>query len=302
MIIKNFSQEYLKPVAKLCRQSMHRDIMPDFLLEEKTFGDQDYDPELTLIGQIENDEFPIAFVQGVVRKREGRKIGYIKLLCVESNNRRKGLARMLHEDIEAKMKQDGVKQLHIYDSFPNYFMPGVDPFYTEAVCFFERLGYKKTGDTSNLSCDLSLQNFDTDEEENKRLKEKIIFRRAEIDDKEKIINWLQNKYPAWIGEVSSAYQNSPITVFICEQERELIGFSAYEGNNKGTGWFGPMGTDIELRGKGVGGVLLKKCLKDMKKTGFVKAIIPWVGPIPFYMHYVQSKVERVFWRYEKIIE
>jgi hypothetical protein len=40
----------------------------------------------------------------------------------------------------------------------------------------------------------------------------------------------------------------------------------------------------------------------LKAVGFVKAIIPWVGPIPFYMQYANSKVEHEFWRYEKILE
>lgn len=302
MIIKNFSQEHLKPVAKLCRQNMYRDIMPDFLLQEKTFGDQDYDPELTLVGFSYDGNSLIAFIQGIVRKRESGKMGYIKLLCVDSNERRKGYARMLCENVEQKMNNQGVKQIRIYESWPNYFMPGIDPFYTEAICFFERFGYKKIGDTSSLIADLSLQSFDTESEEKKLAKEKIIFRRAAINDKDTIIKWLQEKFSAWIGEVSSAYQNSPITIFICEHEGKLIAFSAHEGNNKGTGWFGPMGTDTELRGKGIGGILLKKCLKDMKEMGFIKATIPWVGPIPFYMHYADSKVERVFWRYEKIME
>ena len=276
--------------------------MPDFLLEEKTFGDFDYDPELTLVGLIEDRELPVAFIQGVIRKRESDKVGYIKLICVDSNERRKGFARKLHENVQLKMRNHGVKQIRVYESYPNYFMPGVDPFYTEAVCFFERLGYKKIGDTSNLTADLSLQNFDTKSEEKNLMDEGMIFRRADITDKEKIINWLQGKFPAWVGEVSAAYQNNPITVFICEHDRKLIAFSAHEGNNKGTGWFGPMGTDTQLRGKGIGGILLKKCLNDMKKMGFVKAIIPWVGPIPFYMRYAGSKVERIFWRYEKIME
>ncbi|OGV01204.1 MAG: hypothetical protein A2455_06395 [Ignavibacteria bacterium RIFOXYC2_FULL_35_16] len=281
---------------------MDRDIMPDFLLNEKTFGDPDYDPELTLVGKIENRELPIAFIQGVVRKRADGKVGYIKLLCVDSNERRKGHARMLYENVEQKMKKQNVKQIRVYESYPNYFMPGIDPFYTEAVCFFERLGYKKIGDTSNLVADLSLQSFDTESEEKKLLEEKIVFRRAEISDKENIMKWLEVKFSAWIGEVSSAYQNNPFTVFICEIDGQLKAFSAHEGNNKGTGWFGPMGTDTGLRGKGIGSILLKKCLTDMKEMGFVKAIIPWVSSIPFYMHNVESKVERVFWRYEKIME
>lgn len=302
MIIKNFSKEYLSSTAKLCRQNMHRDIMPDFLLQEKTFKDPDYDPELTLLGFHSDGKSPIAFIQGIVRQRESGKMGYIKLLCVDWNERRKGYARMLYEKVEQKMNMQGVKQIRVYESWPNYFMPGIDPFYTEAVCFFERLGFRKIGDTSNLTADLASQNFDTESEEKKLAEEKIIFRRAEIDDKETVIRWIQEKFPAWIGEVSSAYLNYPITIYICEYNGNLIAFSAHEGNNKGTGWFGPMGTSTELRGKGIGGILLKKCLKDMKEMGFIKAVIPWVGPIPFYMYYASSKVERVFWRYEKILE
>jgi GNAT superfamily N-acetyltransferase len=189
------------------------------------------------------------------------------------------------------MKQQGVKQIRVYESFPNYLMPGIDPFYSEAICFFERLGYKKIGDTSNLVADLSLQDYNTDADEKLLLKEKIIIRRAEEKDRAKLFNWLLKNFAAWSGEVISAFQNNPITLFIAEQDGNLLAFSANEGNNKGTGWFGPMGTDPALRGKGVGGILLKKCLKDMKEMGFVKATVPWVGPIPFYMHYADAKVE-----------
>jgi mycothiol synthase len=302
MIIKNFSEEYIKPVAKLCRQNMSRDIMPDFLLREKTFGDPDYDPELTLIGLHKETEMPLAFIQAVVRERDSGKCGYIKLLCVDSNERRKGNAAKIYEIVEQKIIKQGARQISVYESYPNYFMPGVDPFYTEAVCFFERMGYRKIGDTSNLAADLSLQSFNTQPEEKKLSSEGISFRRAEIFDKEKVITWLENNFPAWIGEVSETFKNKPITLFICEHDGNLIAFSAHEVNNKGTGWFGPMGTATELKGKGIGSILLKKCLQDLKEMGFAKAIIPWVGPIPFYMHHVSAKVERVFWRYEKILE
>jgi len=276
--------------------------MPDFLLQEKTIDDPEYDPELTLVGLTKDNELPIAFIQGIVRNRADGKAGYIKLLCVDSNERRKGYARELYENVEHKIGRKGVKSIRVFESHPNYFMPGIDPLYTEAICFFERLGYKKIGDTSNLAADLSLQNFDTGIEETKLASEGILFRRATMGDQKQIFDWLQIKFPAWIGEVSETFKNKPITLFLCELDRKLMAFSAHEGNNKGTGWFGPMGTDTVLRGKGIGGILFKKCLKDMKEIGFVKAIIPWVGPISFYMHYANSKVERVFWRYEKIIQ
>ena len=304
MIIKNFTEKNLKETAKLCRQHMEFDVMPDFLLEEKTLGEPDFNQDLTLIAFDENGDGsePIGFIQGVVKDRGTEKIGYIKLFCVDSNYRRKGIGTSLYNEIEKKIKNMGIQKIRVYESYPNYFMPGVDPYYTEAVCFFERKGFKKFNDTSNLKADLIANDFDTQAEEDKLKKEGIICRRAEKKDKGKILDWVKEKFEAWVPEVTEAFNNNPITLYITEVKGEVKAFSAHEVNNKGLGWFGPMGTDDSLRGKGIGGILLRKCLLDMKDMGFVKAVIPWVGPIPFYMHYANSKVDRVFWRYEKILE
>jgi hypothetical protein len=117
-----------------------------------------------------------------------------------------------------------------------------------------------------------------------------------------MIKWTEKNFKGWISEVSNSFANDPVSLHIALIEEEIIAFSAYESNNRGTGWFGPMGTSEAARGKGVGGILLLRCMKDLKNLGFEKSIIPWVGPIPFYMHYVNSKVKRVFWRYEKLLE
>src|SRR3990172_11967053 len=130
MIIKNFTEEYLQPAAKLCRQNMDFDIMPDFLLKEKTFGDIDFRTDLTLLGFNEDVKNPVAFIQGVIRDRGKEKTGYIKLVCVDSNERRKGCASKLYLHIEDKFRENGIKKIRVYESYPNYFMPGVDPFYT----------------------------------------------------------------------------------------------------------------------------------------------------------------------------
>lgn len=299
MIIKNFSEEQLQPVAKLCRQNMEFDIMPDFLLKEKTFGDPDYEPGLALVGYLEDSDAPVGFIQCVVRKRDDGKVAYIKLLCIDSSERRKGFAAELYKQVSKKIFELGAGKIRLGESYPNYFMPGVDPFYTEAVCFFERMGFKKFADTSNLVTDLLANNFSSSKEEEKLKEDNIICRRAEPGEKEKILSWVDEKFKAWHSEVEEAFKADSPTIFIAESEGEIKAFSAHEVNNKGTGWFGPMGTDESLRGKGVGGVLLKKCLHDMKEMGFVKAIIPWVGPIPFYAYYANAKMDRVFWRYEK---
>ena len=228
--------------------------------------------------------------------------GYIKLICVHPEHRREGIASGLLNLVEEKFKKEKVTRIRVFESYPNYYMPGLDPFYTEAVCFFERNGYKKFSDTSNLEAVLVNQNFDTAEEEEKLKIDKIDILRAEKHDFEEALKWTEVNFKAWISEVKNSFENNPISLYIAKKENEIIAFSAYETNNFGTGWFGPMGTTEKARGKGLGGILFKRCLGDMKKLGFQKAIIPWVGPIPFYMHYANSKVKRVFWRYEKLME
>ena len=84
----------------------------------------------------------------------------------------------------------------------------------------------------------------------------------------------------------------------------MLGFSAYDANNigasaTGTGWFGPMGTAAAARGRGVGAVLLKRCLADMAAQGHAVSTIPWVAPVGFYAHHVGAHISRVFYRYEK---
>jgi GNAT superfamily N-acetyltransferase len=62
-----------------------------------------------------------------------------------------------------------------------------------------------------------------------------------------------------------------------------------------------MGTTEKAQGKGLGELLLKRCLQDLKTAGFKEAIIPWVGPIGFYFQKCSAKVDRVFWNYTKNI-
>jgi ribosomal protein S18 acetylase RimI-like enzyme len=302
MIIKKFSEQLLPAAAKLCRLNMEFDIMPDFLLREKTFGDKDYDPSLTLVAYNANNESPVGFIQAVIKQREEEKPGYIKLLCVDAAFRRKGLGTLLHKEVLEKLKSSGVKIIRVYESFPNYFMPGIDKNYSAALSFFENAGYKKFSETANLSADLSVQYFDTQNKEATLKTKGISFRRATENDKEEIAQFIHKNFRAWLEEVFETLKNNPVTLFIAEKNEKIIAFCAHEGNNKGTGWFGPMGTKENFRGIGLGAVLLKKSLFDLKNMGYQKAIIPWVGPVQFYMQNCNCKVERIFFRYEKKLE
>ncbi len=300
MIVKQFEENNLETLLDLFNISMPRDKFTKELLVENVIEDMSVNPELCLTAY--EDDKIVGFAMGVIRHRDDEDMGYIKFICTHPNYQRNGIAKELYSRIEEGIRQNGVGKIRLIESWPNYYMAGIDPFYTEAVSFFERLGYVKDGDAANLICDLESQNFSTSDEEEKANANGIEIKRAEKSDFNKIIDWAKHNFKAWKFEISNTFKNEPISLHIAKLGGEIIAFSAHECNNPGLGWFGPIGTSEAARGKKVGGILLKRCLQDMKDFGYKEAIIPWVANIPFYMHYINSKVNRVFWRYEKLLK
>lgn len=218
-------------------------------------------------------------------RREGKST--VKFLLVPPESRRRGLGARLLEAAEASLPPGPIR---IAESNPNYLVPGVDVRYTAGLLFLEKRGYKKFGETYNLVCDLR-QDFPEEEREG--------VRRAQTGDRDAVMAFLDQHWAGWKYEVAKMFENDPVSLHLAWEGQRLRGFSGYDGNNLGTGWFGPMGTDPERRGAGLGGILLRRCLADLKAQGHEQAIIPWVGPYGFYHKQCGARIDRVFWRYEK---
>jgi len=290
--------DQLDKIVRFWNNNVTYDPVTLELLKEKTFGDPDFDPDLNLF--VEENGKILSFMQGIIRKiANDQKMGWIKLFATDAKRRRQRLATTLFQQIEQKMKNDGVTVIRLIDSVPNYFQPGIDPRYTEAIAFAKHHGFKRFADTSNMEVDLEHQDFETDVAERRLAKEGFLIRRANQDDMHLVLALLSQYFDHWIPEVKIAFNNAPISLHIAQFKGKIEAFSAYDTNNLNTGWFGPMGTNPVFRGKGIGGVLLKRCLNDIKIQGHKRAIIPWVGPMSFYLHHVNAKLTRVFWRYEK---
>jgi len=103
--------------------------------------------------------------------------------------------------------------------------------------------------------------------------------------------------PDWGYEAGLALAADPPALHLALLEDRLIAFAAHSTQNREWGFFGPMGTTPAARGRGIGRVLLLRCLNDLLAAGHQTAVIPWVGPISFYQEHCGAVVERVFWRY-----
>ncbi len=289
------TQDTMGMALDILNESLEFDRFTYSLLYEKTYGDADFEPELALIGTM--DGIPIAFWMAVVR----RSTGFHKLFAVRPQFRRMGIGTALLTEIEDRLRRRGVEEVRVCEGAPNYFMPGLDPRYTAALLFFQRNGYEKFDKTYNMIADLCDIEPDEKTEDQLLKKYSIMVRRASRHDREAVMEFITREFHGWEGEVSTALENDPPTIFIAELNGRVVGFSAHESNNLGTGWFGPMGTLKSMRGKGIGRVLLLRSLEDLKRLGFKQAIIPWVGPIGFYHKNCGARIDRVFWRMRKIL-
>lgn len=287
----------LAELTHLCNVALEHDRFTEALVSEKTVGSPMFDRELGL-AEISPDGRLAGFVCGIRGERGGKPWVWIQLMAVHPAFRKRGIGSKLLNEFETRAKAGGARRISVMDS-PNYYMPGVDPMYTEATCFLAKHGYTKGHTNENLICDLWPERFDCRERIEALAVEGFEIRRAGPADRDGIDAFLSANFPEWKGEVFIALENNPPIVHICVHRGEVVAFAASEGNNKGTGWFGPMGTTPATRGKGIGAINLQLCLNDLADLGFRHAIIPWVGPVRFYARFCGARRHRVFWTYEK---
>lgn len=276
------------------------DPMTATLLHEKVWDDTDISPDLTWAAEHRGQL--IGFIIGIVRRRETVSVGYIKLLVVHAAYRRQGLGSQLLHTTERALQQAGADAIRVCESAPNYLTPGLDQRYTAAKSFFEARGYQQIDTVYNLTADLTQNDFTAGESEAHLAAQGITVRRTNAGDTQALLAVVQRHWPVWRAEVTQALNNQPISLHLALRQGQILGFSAYDNNNFGTGWFGPMGTVPSAEGQGLGRVLLWRCLRDQKAQGHATDIIPWVGPIDFYRRYAGAEITRVFDRYEKQID
>ena len=117
------------------------------------------------------------------------------------------------------------------------------------------------------------------------LSPEITIRKPLGSEKSFIVKWASKNFEeGWGSEVDVAFSRIPLSCYIAQQGKELIGFACYDST--ALGYFGPTGVLEVYRGNGVGKELLLACMYDMKAKGYGYAIIGWAGPIDFYKKFV----------------
>lgn len=109
----------------------------------------------------------------------------------------------------------------------------------------------------------------------------IIVRRSMPHEISKVCAFVcANFSQSWADEITVAFHNKPVSLYIAIHNGGILGFGAYECTARN--FFGPTGVAEKERNRGIGRALLIASLWGLREMGYVYGIIGGAGPMDFY--------------------
>ncbi len=298
----------LPAAAALCRYEIAHLPFSEAILQDRILDDPDFDPDLN--PTVWQGERLVGLACGAPPSEELQTAGGVKLFAVARDMRRRGVATRLFDHVEERLTGLGATESLAIIAGNNRFMQGLDLRYTEALCFLEARGYERAGDGMDMDVDLRTTPLDTSEQEAELEQvHGLRVRRVTMADFQKAWDYVAREfeYPSalatapvgrrWAYLATSGLKLDPPTLWMAEKDGEFCGFAVTDVAAPER--LGPMGVSPEVRKLGVGTVLLKRALADLRDRGVDGGVIYGAGPYSFYARTVDATINAVFWRLRK---
>lgn len=221
-------------------------------------------------------------------------LGWITVFFVHPDWRRQSIASDMVERAEIFLAEEGVKEVHVSDYTPNYFIPGIDlDAYAEAHQFLRARGYEKL--QSVYSMGRSLIDFSIPKEIKDRFHqlEKAGYRISVFEPHYtlRLLEFLRKNYPGDLFRVAlDRLRENPECdeILVALKEDKVVGFSHFMDER-----FGPFGIDEAYSGRGLGPMLYYHTVEQMRKKGKHNLWLAWTtGRAKDFYHKVGLKVLR----------
>lgn len=307
VVVRDYEEGDRGPVVRLLARCLPYDRMDEAAFVDRILRDPDFDPALNLVATADGQVG--GYVAGAPANAQLQCPAGVKLFAVAPAWRQRRVATRLFDELEARLRATGAGQAVAMAAGNNRLTQGLDVRYTAALCFLAARGYERTGVTQDMVVDLAGTDLETAPAEAAAAAAGIRFRRATVADRD----WLHEgvarelAYPApgahlgrrWAYLATLGLGRPPAAVQVAEERESgaFLGFGATHVARWGV--LGPMGVAARARGRGVGAVLLRRCLRDLRADGFEQGEIYSVGPIAFYAKTVQATVSRVLYQFAK---
>lgn len=272
-----YNQIYESQVVALWNEELAADPITVSKFRQQALFDDNFDSDLCYVAL--EDERVTGFLLATKRKfpylERGTEPerGWINVMFVAGEYRRKGIGTQLLLRAEADLKDRGAKNITLAAYSPGYFFPGVDrENYAESAAFFEKHGYVP-GKTSYSMCK-DLHGYRLPEETKVRIeKAKEAGFRFEMFCYQyavELLNFARDEFGGgWKRNCLLTMQNDraeDCMILVLDREDRICGFCTrmIDGNPLR---FGPIGTADRVRNKGLGSILFDLAQLEMEKRG-----------------------------------
>lgn len=291
--IVSFREEHLDSTLALMQKMGCDPTLDREWLCYRTFEDHTCASDLLLVAQ--DGENVVGYAFGCVRK-EG---GVVKKLGVDETYRRRGLGTRLLNRLEEAFAKRGLEAAVVGGVGPNYFAPGVELRDTDMIAFLYKQGYQTDREARvDMVVDLREVDLSTNEAEARLAEKGLQILRASAADLEPAKAFVGEHFSeGWLAEVNDTGRYDRPSLHLAKDGDEIVAFAAY--GITGPHRFGPTGTNPDYRRKGIGTILLKRCLRDIAQLGYYRAEISWAGPIGYYAQAVGARIHKAYWVFGK---
>lgn len=211
------------------------------------------------------------------------ELGWITAFGVHPAQRRRGVGRRLFDAALARLGELGRRQVLISPYTPNYFIPGVDPdAYPEAMAYLQATGWEVRSTPISMRAELTgFQVAPAVREREHRLaaEEGIAVRPVQPADLPVLMPTIAEHFGWDWFRFAQEYLlelfgpgSDEVTFLVAVQGGRIVGYCQARRER-----FGPFGVVPAMRNKGIGRVLLCRCLADMLAQGFHCAWFLWTG-------------------------
>ncbi|MCL6547468.1 MAG: GNAT family N-acetyltransferase [Alicyclobacillus sp.] len=285
--IRHYRSGDERAVVELWNWACPKDPIDMSVFVRRVLADPNFDPEGLILAESEGRLTGVLLA--LVRKLplSGSDLepdnGWITAFFTHPEYRRQGVAADMLAAADAFFRARGRKRVFFSSYAPNYFIPGVDPVaYPDGRRWLEKAGFRVL--YSPVAMDKNLVGYEYPEDvralEQARQAEGYTFEFLTPSHLHAVIRFNDELFnPDWARAIREAVAHGcPLErVLIARRDDRIAGFCMYGAYDGVAERFGPFGVDPELRGTGLGKILLYKCLHVMRAAGLHNAWFLWTG-------------------------
>jgi len=279
--IRTYRPDDVTAVVELWNRCLPLDPITREMFEDRVLLDPNFDAAGCRVAS--DGERVVGFAHAVVRTsphprgfesllERDRETGWLIALFVHPDCRRRGIGTRLLYEALGFIRSRGRRRVALFNYTPNYLLVGLDETgYPGAREFYVRHGFRIVGESVGMGIDLNGYAVPAEVRAlERRLAadgiEAVYFERRHIMP---TLGFLSESFPHWVHYFLDklARGHEPDEIVIVLKGKQVIGYCQhrYYQHVERTG---PFGVRQDMRGRGVGTLMLHRLLERMAQKGY----------------------------------